>query len=256
MPLAPISVDQMREVDRLMVEDYRIELIQMMENAGRSLAALTRVLLGGNVAGSRIVVLVGTGNNGGGGMVAARHLANAGAAVQVALTAFPPLPGDVAEHQRVALQAMGVPDVRGLTQPEALAALMRDANAILDALIGYSLRGAPREPVASWIRGANSASGPRIALDLPSGLDGDAGTPHDPTLRADATLTLAWPKRGLLAPTARPFVGDLYLADISVPEPVYRAVGVQRGDVFARGPLVRVRPVAGGWEPADEMASA
>ncbi len=256
MPLAPISVDQMREVDRLMVEDYRIELIQMMENAGRSLAAFTRALLGGTVAGSRVVALVGTGNNGGGGMVAARHLANAGASVQVALSAAPPLPGAVAEHQRAALQAMGVPDVRGLTEPAALSALMRDADVILDALIGYSLRDAPREPVATWIRGANAAACPRIALDLPSGLDGDAGMPRDPTLRADATLTLAWPKRGLLTPTARPYVGDLYLADISVPEAVYRAVGVRPGEIFARGPIVRVRPATGGWEPTDEMASA
>ncbi len=75
----------MVEVDRLMVEDYGITLLQMMENAGRSLAELTSELLGGVVKGKRIAVLCGGGNNGGGGMAAARHLVNRGADVQVAL---------------------------------------------------------------------------------------------------------------------------------------------------------------------------
>ena len=61
-------------------------------------------------------------------------------------------------------------------------------------------------------------------------------------------MTLAWPKAGLLATPARPFVGDLYLADISVPEAVYRAVGVSRGSLFAGGPIVRVVPVGGAWQ--------
>jgi NAD(P)H-hydrate epimerase len=249
MPLLPITVDQMREVDRLMVDDYGIGLVQMMENAGRSLAAQARMVHGGDAANARVVVLVGTGNNGGGGLVAARHLANAGADVQVALTTPQPLPGEVPERQRAALERMGIPGSDGVTGLEAIPALLRDADLILDAMIGYSLRGAPREPVATWIRLANAASGRRIALDLPSGLDGDAGAPCDPTLRAAATLTLAWPKAGLLAPAAQVFVGDLYLADISVPEAVYRALGMRRGDLFAHGPIVRVRPVIGGWEP-------
>jgi NAD(P)H-hydrate epimerase len=256
MPMAPITVAQMREVDRLMIEEYSIALLQMMENAGRSLAALARMVHGGDVANARVVVLVGTGNNGGGGLVAARHLANAGADVRVALTASPPLPGEVPEHQRMALANMGIPGAGGVTEAGAIPALVRDAELILDALIGYSLRGAPREPVATWIRLANAAPGRRVALDLPSGLDGDGGVPRDPTLRAAATLTLAWPKAGLVTPAAPEFVGDLYLADISVPEAVYRAVGVHRGDLFARGPVVRVRPVIGGWEPDEALTAA
>jgi NAD(P)H-hydrate epimerase len=256
MVLAPITVEQMRKVDRLMVDDYGITLVQMMENAGRSLAALTRMLHGGDMASARVLVLVGTGNNGGGGLAAARHLANAGADVRAALVASPPLPSEVPERQRSTLQAMGVAGSEAATDVEALAALLRDTDLILDALIGYSLRGASREPVASWIRLANATTARRIALDLPSGLDRDAGVPRDPTLRADGTLTLAWPKAGLLAPAARSFVGDLYLADISVPEAVYRAVSVRRGDLFAHGPVVRVRPVTGGWEPDEALASA
>jgi NAD(P)H-hydrate epimerase len=251
--LPAITVAQMREVDRLMIEDYGIVLLQMMENAGRSLAALARHWVGGDVAGKRMVLLVGSGNNGGGGLVAARHLANAGVLVTVALIQAPPLLGETPEHQRRALERMLVAGSGRDTAGAELAGLLMAADVVLDALLGYSLRGAPQEPVASCIRAANAARAPRLALDLPSGLDGDAGLPHTPTIQADATLTLAWPKAGLLAPSAQPVVGDLYLADISVPEAVYRAVGVRRGDLFARGPMVRVRPAPGGWQP-DEVA--
>jgi NAD(P)H-hydrate epimerase len=248
MSFPPISIAQMREVDRLMVEDYQIALLQMMENAGRSLAAVARAQLGGTVAGTRVVVLVGTGNNGGGGLVAARHLANAGADVRVALSQPPPLPGAIPEHQRHALERMSIAGSDRATSPETLSAHLSQADLVLDSLIGYSLRDTPREPIASMIRAANAARAPRLALDLPSGLAGDQGVPTVPTLQATLTLTLAWPKAGLLTPAARPYVGDLLLADISVPAAVYRAVGVERGILFAAGPLVRVRPVTPGWE--------
>jgi NAD(P)H-hydrate epimerase len=83
--LLQLNTEQMREVDRLMIEDYHISLLQMMENAGRNLADLAQFLLDGMVFGKTILVLCGQGNNGGGGMVAARHLHNRGARVKVYL---------------------------------------------------------------------------------------------------------------------------------------------------------------------------
>lgn len=245
----PVSIGQMVEVDRLMIEEFGIRLLQMMENAGRSLATLARFRLGGSVANRRVVVLIGKGNNGGGGMVAARHLANAGARVAVALAEAPGDLGDVPDRQRRALAKMGVPGSDRAAVPDDVPALVAEAELILDALIGYSLRGPPREPVASFIRAANAARAHRLALDLPSGLEGERGVPLPPTIRADATLTLAWPKAGLLADAARPYVGDLYVADISVPADVYRRVGLEPGPLFARGPIVRIRSFGGGWEP-------
>jgi NAD(P)H-hydrate epimerase len=256
MPLPAINVAQMIEIDRLMVEEYGVALLQMMENAGRSLATVARWRLGGSASGARVVVLVGTGNNGGGGLVAARHLANAGATVHVALTQTPPLPGDVSEHQRAALQHMSVPGSDYATPPGSLPALLEGVDLVVDALVGYSLHGAPREPIASFIRAANAAAAQRLALDLPSGLDGDSGLPNTPTIRADATLTLAWPKTGLFSAAARPLEGYLYLADISVPAAVYQAVGVECGTLFAQGPIVRVRAVTGGWEADTPPGSA
>lgn len=256
MRLPPIRVEQMREVDHLMVDDYGIALLQMMENAGRSLAALTRSLAGGAVAGAQVIVLVGPGNNGGGGLAAARHLANWSANVRVVLAVNPPLPSIAAEHQRLALRAMGLPGVDATTTADPRD-LLTPGVIIVDALIGYSLQGAPREPLASWIRASNATDTIRVALDLPSGLDGDSGSPHDPTFHADATLTLAWPKRGLLTPAARDVAGALYVADISVPEAVYNAVGAHRGALFARGSIVRVQPVEGGeWAPGEPLADA
>ncbi len=130
---------------------------------------------------------------------------------------------------------------RGTVPPAALGR----ADAILDALIGYGLQGPPREPIASLIRSANRAHAPVIALDVPSGLDGDSGRAFDPTIRAATTLTLALPKAGLLRPAARDWAGDLYLADISVPVQVYQQVGVETGPVFAASDIVPV-PLDGG----------
>ena len=77
-----ITTDQMREVDRAMIEDYGISLVQMMENAGRNLAQLARQrFLDGDPRGRRVLVLAGTGGNGGGGLVCARRLRNWGAEV-------------------------------------------------------------------------------------------------------------------------------------------------------------------------------
>ncbi len=110
MPTLPsLSTDQMREVDRLMIEEYHIELLQMMENAGRSLALLAKWMLDGDVADRPVVVLAGQGNNGGGGLVAARHLLNWGAWVQLLLTHRPEEYRGVAAHQLSILQAMDAP---------------------------------------------------------------------------------------------------------------------------------------------------
>ncbi len=248
--MRPIGVADMVEVDRLMIEEYGITLLQMMENAGRGLAAIARRMLGGSTAERRVLVLVGKGNNGGGGLVAARHLANAGAHVAVALAAEPGELGEVPEHQLRTLQRMGIDGSDRSTSPAEISALLADTDLVLDVLVGYSLRGAPREPVAGFIRAANAAPVPRVSLDIPSGLDGDSGIPQEPCFRANTTLTLAWPKAGLLTEAARPYVGDLYLSDIGVPEAVYRAVGVKSRQVFARGPILGVEVRGSDWRSA------
>lgn len=212
-----VSVAQMREVDRLMVDVYGISLLQMMENAGRQLAALAVEILSPAAAHRRVCVLAGAGGNGGGALVAARHLCNWGYAVDLLLSAPVEAYQAAAGHQLHILRQMGIEPLPPGQVPTQQAALL------LDGLIGYSLDGAPRGRAAQLIAWAN-ASGIRIlALDLPSGLDADLGMPHGVCIQAHATLTLALPKMGLLQAAAEQWVGKLYLADISVPINLYTA---------------------------------
>jgi NAD(P)H-hydrate epimerase len=227
-----ITTQQMVEVDRLMIEDYGIGLIQMMENAGRSLAELTRRLLGGNVIGRNIAVLCGAGNNGGGGMVAARHLHNWGASVSIKPVFNSEKLKNIPAHQWEILQKIGIHDLR--------IERLRQVEIILDAIIGYGLAGDPHGLAAEWIEKANQSKIPILALDVPSGLNTTTGVPGDPCISAAATLTLALPKTGLLEPSARLFVGDIYLADISVPPELYQQMGIHVPPVFSQDPIIRI----------------
>ncbi len=220
-----------------MTEEVRISLLQMMENAGRCLATRARAMLGGDARGRQIVVLAGRGGNGGGGLAAARRLFGWGAAVTVVLAQPPKDMRGVPRQQLTILEWIGVP-VR--LAADGISELFTGADLVIDALIGYSLRGAPTGAVAALIEAANASGRPMLALDLPSGLDGDSGEASDPTIRATETLTLALPKRGLLSPAARPWVGQLYLADISVPEKVYRRLGLTVGPIFAESDIIPI----------------
>jgi NAD(P)H-hydrate epimerase len=222
--LPVLTAEQMREVDRVMIEDLRIELIQMMENAGRNLAQLALELW----TPGHLVVLAGPGGNGGGGLVAARHLANRGVRVTVSLAAAPGRLAPVPAHQLDILHRMRVP----------VASEPPEADLVLDAVLGYSLHGDPTGRAAELIVWANGMGAPVLALDTPSGLDVTTGATATPCVRATATLTLAAPKRGLLR--APEVVGDLYLGDISVPPTVYRDLGLPEPSAFAEGPIVRV----------------
>ena len=111
------------------------------------------------------------------------------------------------------------------------------ADLILDAVLGYSLMGDPHGRAAESINVVNGRDDPILSLDTPSGLDTTTGRVGDPCIRADATLTLALPKTGLVE--SPEVVGDLYLADISVPPSVYLAFGIASEAPFTAGPVVR-----------------
>src|SRR5215472_14942778 len=219
-----LTTDQMRAVDQAMVEDLHIELIQMMENAGRSLAelAITRF------APSSVTVLAGPGGNGGGGLVAARHLANRGSEIHVVLSKPDRLTA-VPAHQADILARMGV----------TIASRPSAADLVIDALIGYSLRGDPADTTAELITWANDQTAPVLALDTPSGLDLTTGAAGTPAVSATATLTLALPKVGLLKARS---VGELYLADISVPSLVYQRMGIVVPELFRESSLLQIVP--------------
>lgn len=235
-----VTTDQMREVDRAMIEDYHIELMQMMENAGRNLAHLARNrFMDGDPRAKTVVVLAGTGGNGGGALVCARRLCNYGATVRVVLTKpdkeFTLIPA----HQLDILRRMGV-DIATADSLETK--VHSDAAVIIDGVIGYSLKGAPRGEAASMIAWANAHEAPILALDAPSGVDTTTGTVFEPAIKATATMTLALPKEGLRAAGVAEQVGELYLADISVPPALYAspALNLAVTSIFAHSDIVRL----------------
>ena len=233
-PVPAVTAAQMALVDRRAVQGYGIGLIQMMELAGRNLANLAREMLGGSVEGREIVVLCGTGNNGGGGMVAARNLHGWGARVQVVLTGSEAALKVVPKRQWRTLRRLGL-----AVRPKGGPGSGRP-DMVIDAIFGYGFRGKPRPRAARWIEWANDQGCPVLALDLPSGLDATTGIPSMPCVHASATLTLALPKTGLRAPQAQDVVGDVFLADIGVPPEVYRDLGLEVGSPFASGSIIRL----------------
>ncbi|NND08668.1 MAG: NAD(P)H-hydrate epimerase [Saprospiraceae bacterium] len=233
-----IDTDQMIEVDRLMMKEYGIELIQMMENAGRCLAILARErFFQGDAAGKKIVILAGTGGNGGGALVCARRLSNWGADVAVFLTKAEDQLNPVPTHQLKILQRMAVPIKSGEAMRKAT-----PADLVIDGIIGYRIKGDPYGVPAAIISWANQQSTPILSLDTPSGLDLTSGNPHQPTINATATLTLAMPKKGLFTKQAKALLGELYLGDISVPPQLYAEQTLQlpNQNIFRHSDILRV----------------
>lgn len=239
MTIPRLTTEQMRKVDRLMVEVYGISLIQMMENAGHNLALLAKRLLAYDITDRPIVVLAGRGNNGGGGLVAARHLLNWGAWVQIMLTHSTDEYQNEPAQQLATLQAMGAPLAWAEEGWE-----LPPADLLIDAMIGYGLRNAPAGKVRNLIELANSSRASILSLDLPSGIDADSGALFTPHIRATATMTLALPKIGLS--NAREVCGDLYLADISVPPQLYTSLGLDVPPLFAQDTVLRLEQKGNG----------
>lgn len=224
-----LTAAQMRRVDELVIDEIGVDLVRMMENAGQHLAELAITVFDP----ASVTVLVGGGNNGGGGLVAARHLSNRGVSVTVAMTTDAPRGGIVETQLRAALACGAV-----------VVAAPANADLIIDALVGYGLDGTLRgrtAELASWVR---DQAAPVLALDAPSGLDTTTGAAGPGAVTATATLTLALPKAGLIG---APEVGELYVADISVPRRVYAELGIEVPPLFARGPVVRL------LRPGDEQ---
>ena len=229
-----ITAAQMAEVDRAAVEELGISIDMLMENAARQVALACRALLG-SVEGRSIVCLAGSGNNGGDALAAARRLHAWGANVRCVLSSSAEsMHGDLNRRQHDILRRIGVPVA------STDAARITAADLIVDGLLGYNVRGAPRGNVELLIREADRSRIPIVAIDLPSGLDPDGGEPLGIAIRAAVTVTLALPKAGCSRTAARNLVGELLLADIGIPAVVYERFGVDARPCFVDGDLVRV----------------
>lgn len=221
----PMSAEAMVGADRR-AQALGIPGGQLMEHAGTAVAAAARALAvdTGRWLRGPVAILCGPGNNGGDGLVAARHLAAAGSRVVVALVASgarPTSPDAVRNWDRI-LRDERIAAVHTST-PHDLALLGRDidkAAVVVDALLGTGVRGALREPIRAAVQlllDARRASIPILAVDTPTAVDLTSGDPSDPAVRADLTITFHRPKTGLITRAGRAHAGRVLVAPIGIP---------------------------------------
>jgi NAD(P)H-hydrate epimerase len=243
MCLPGISAVQMIEVDRIMVNELKVPIELMMEHAGLSLARLAVGL--SNRENPEFCVIAGSGNNGGGGLVAARRMVNWNYDVTVIIPKGFPSLGEVPMAQLIRLQSMGIDaeDIIPRSFPENVT--------ILDAFIGYGYTKRD-DAITSLVFDSIRSHRRVISLDAPSGLDVTTGVSYS-GIHPIATMTLAFVKMGLLKASPQE-VGELYICDIGVPADIYlNRLGIHwsepfdakaidnLSDAFAADPLNKVQ---------------
>ncbi len=209
---------------------------QLMDAAGAQVARCARGLLT-QLGLDRVIVVAGSGNNGGDGLVAARCLREAGVAVDACVVADPQRWRHAALAALAVAAGVGVAVDSGGTATGGV--IRKGQNAlVVDALLGTGLRSAPRAGHASVI--AAMADSLVLSVDIPSGLDATTGLGSGVSVRAVATCTLAAMKSGLWNPTAAEYCGEIWVADIGVPAAAWTAIALQAPTLVVDGALVRV----------------
>lgn len=208
-----VTSAQMREADARCAEEFGVPTLLLMENAG---AAVADAVAESVPAGSRVVVLCGTGNNGGDGFVAARHLARAGYRVEVFLAgSVDKVSGDARTNLTAWMRIGGL-----RTLPEETAALsdaLGGAAAVVDAVLGTGLEGPPRGAALAAVQMLRGFSGVTVAVDLPSGVSSDTGWVPGDAVRATRTVCLGALKVGAVVYPGAAFCGQVAVADIGMP---------------------------------------
>ena len=238
----------MADVDAIATRSFGIDLLQMMENAGRAVAKAVWSVLPSRE--SSVTVLSGGGGNGGGGLAAARHLRNRGVKVRVVLDRDHDALRGAAARQWTILERSGV----GCVPADRHGAAIASADVVVDALIGYGLEGAPRGRTAELIELCNRRAKSIVSVDLPSGIDATVGRAAGVVARPDRIVTLALPKTGLAAPDVD--VSQLLLADLGIPPQVFEELGITYEDPFRGFALVPLRCVGRFRRPCKDVIPA
>ena len=221
----PMTAEQMRGADRR-AQRLGVPSRELMEQAGYAVAVTARALLNSidRPSSGLVLVLGGPGNNGGDAFVAARHLAEAGIRCHVVLVTSAERPGtaDAAANWD---RLDGLADVERVHAPSGhdvslfLNGLER-AALVIDGLLGTGVRGRLREPIDQAVELAIAARRhgvPVLAIDTPTALDLTSGTPSDPNVRADVTVTFHRPKEGLRTRMGKALAGRVLVAPIGIP---------------------------------------
>lgn len=209
-----LTAQEMRAIDRLTIEEIGIPSMVLMENAGKAVAEAVQEELK-NQKGTRVLVVCGKGNNGGDGMVAARHLLSRGISVDIAIVGEKEdLRGD-AKLQLSILEKMGVSPF--FISKKSDLNQLSPGDLIIDALLGTGTSGEVQGILASVIEWINAQSSAVVSVDIPSGIHTDTGACLGACVRATSTVTLAEWKRGLVLFPGRNCAGKVQVADIGIP---------------------------------------
>lgn len=213
MKLPALTRDQVRQVDKIAIEQFGIPGIVLMENAGRGAAeVIDRIAEPG-----RVTILCGSGNNAGDGYVIARHLELAGRQVRiVSIVELGRLQGDARINAVIAEKSEM--DIQCVASGDQIGESISGATTIVDCLLGTGARGPLRGLYADAVAVANAIVAQRIAIDIPTGLDCDSGQAGDPSFRADHTITFVARKTGFENENAGAYVGVVHEVGIGVPK--------------------------------------
>jgi hydroxyethylthiazole kinase-like uncharacterized protein yjeF len=218
-----VTTRQMREIDRVTIEEVGIPGLDLMERAGQGVVrAIEGVLM--DIEGSRCAVICGKGNNGGDGFVVARLLSQRGSDIDVFLLGNKEdLHGDAKTNLHRVLE-MGL-EVLEITRLDQIPQPIR-ADVIVDAIFGTGIKGPVRGLAAEVIELINRSEGRVVAVDAPSGLNTDTGSVEGQCVRAEVTATMGLPKIGLLLYPGKAYAGRTEVVDIGVPTKVIEDAGL------------------------------
>jgi NAD(P)H-hydrate epimerase len=216
----------MAALDRRAQDEYGVPTLLLMEAAGRGVFEAARRLAVNSTP--RVVVVCGKGNNGGDGLVAARIMLAAGwRPIVVLLARDAEVSGDAAVNLQAARRA-GVEIINlDSTAIPGLRGLISSADLIVDGLFGTGFRGPVAGLAAKTIEAINASGRPVLAIDIPSGVQGDSGGVDGLAVRASSTVTMALPKTGLLLPPGAGYTGRIWVVDVGHPRRLIEAAGVR-----------------------------
>ena len=225
-----VTAAEMRQIDQETIEGIGIPGIVLMETAG---SAIVQTIEQHYPACKRIGIFAGKGNNGGDGVVIARQLSHIGRDVHLFLVSPPEsFTGEayinlqIAKNLKLRIEEIPTDTALGVEKDVSLNHIA-SCELLIDAILGTGLRGEVRDSIATIINAINNLPIPILSVDLPSGLDADTGNPLGTCVRADRTVTIGLPKRGLLVYPGGEFTGKLEVADIGFPAQVIDAQDIK-----------------------------
>ncbi len=233
----------MKALDTAAIEEYGIPGLVLMENAGRRVVEEIQQILG-KIQGKSITIFIGKGNNGGDGLVIARHLLNMGAGVKVlALVNVKEISGDAAVNLKIwRNMEQKIYSLHQGDSANIIKLVLMNTDLIVDAVYGTGFRGHVEERVGRIFETLNESGRPIVAVDIPSGLEAGAGRVNGPCIRATSTVTFGLPKLGLVLEPGASYAGRVTVADISLPANLIENIAPDRYIITAE--MVK------GWLPA------